>query len=289
MIHCIIVGFANWDKVATLMSQLCALNVAEKQIHFVDNLQNETTEKKVRSLEYCRYYSWGNIGYGSAINRVLRQLTLKANDLYLFMNDDIVLRNSCVETLVNSHERLKKRFENVGVISPTFASTDCNKDSSRYFRLKDKKEENYIEMEFGPAATWLVDYTFLKVVGGFYPRFFMFGEDEELLNRGTKEGFKHFLIQDAIVIHDFSYPPINNQLRLMKETNIMSAHYLNTNDNKKSPHIIAIKGLLVSFSRGQFLRFKYIVLGYLKFLAHLKFLKHSKVYHKNDVEFRYLT
>ena len=94
----------------------------------------------------------------------------------------------------------------------------------------------------------------------------MYGEDLELLNRASYYGFKHYLVHDSLVLHDFDYPPKDESLRLMKETNLIAAHYLDLNSRWKG-HVFATKGLIVSFSRGQFTRFKFIFLGYLQFFS----------------------
>ncbi len=289
MLHCIVVGYSTWDKVKTLLSQLTALQGLEHQTHYVDNLGDETVEQEISSLAQCKYYAWGNVGYGPAINAVLKELILDSNDQYLIMNDDVLFRSNCIETMVDAYLGLKKNHKRIGIISPTFVASKPHEDSSRYFKLARVKAKNHTRMLFGPAACWLLDYSFLEKVGGFFPSFFMYGEDLELINRGTSMGYAHYLIHDAFVTHDFKYPPANIKLRVMKEANIMSAHFLNTNRGKQSPHVFALKGLLVSFSRGQFARFKFILLGYFEFIKCYANLKITKSSYKRDEHFRFLT
>ena len=50
-------------------------------------------------------------------------------------------------------------------------------------------------------------------------------------------GYTHYLIHDAFVTHDFKYPPANIKLRVMKEANIMSAYFLNTNRGKQNKNM----------------------------------------------------
>ena len=173
MLHCIVVGYSTWDKVKTLLSQLTALQGLEHQTHYVDNLGDETVELEISSLAQCNYYAWGNVGYGSAINAVLKELILDSNDQYLVMNDDALFRGSCIETLMDAYLGLKQSHERIGIISPTFVASRPHDDSSRYFKLAGVKAKNHTRMSFGPAACWLLDYSYLEKVGGFFPPVFL--------------------------------------------------------------------------------------------------------------------
>lgn len=287
MIHCIVVGYHKWREVEALVGQLASLEMDDVWIHFADNLGDSEIIKRVKVYPNVTYYSFRNIGFGNAANHILRSNQWPEDSLFVIMNDDILFKGNGFGHLVNTYNKISERQDNVGVVSPSFVASRSSEDSSRYFQLSKFNQGIYTEMIFGPAACWMVNYTFLKKVGGFYPGFFMYGEDLELLNRASYYGFKHYLVHDSLVLHDFDYPPKDESLRLMKETNLIAAHYLDLNSRWKG-HVFATKGLIVSFSRVQFTRFKFIFLGYIQFFLKSATLRRAKMNHKSPQDFRYI-
>ena len=191
MIHCIVIGFHKWSRVEPLMRQLTSMATDQIEVHFADNLGDEEIHKQLSMLPYTNYYCFDNLGYGNAVNQILRSNHWNVDSLFIVMNDDAIFMGNGFNILAQTFKKIIVHNGNVGVVSPTFVATDSTKDSSRYFQLSNTKKENYSEMLFGPAACWMFDYAFLKKVGGFYPGFFMYGEDTELLNRATYYGLKH--------------------------------------------------------------------------------------------------
>lgn len=293
MIHFIIVSYCNWDQISDLCDSALKYNKGEAsellQLHIVDNLGDDVIKLKVAGIPSAKYYHFGNVGYGQGFNNVLNQIQLLKSDLFIISNDDVKLKNlRPVKELIDAHFRLKKDVKNLGILSASYMSSDDFVDSSRYFKLTSNSIEGATQMLFGPGAFWLIGYDFINQVGGFYPGFFLYGEDLELINRGTHYRFKHFLIHNSVVIHDFNYPPEDKYLRILKEKNIISALFLNPQSKVKDPHMFAIKGLAVSLLFGNLARFGRILKGYFGFLLDMSKLKQDKTQLLNNKPFRFL-
>jgi len=58
-----------------------------------------------------------------------------------------------------------------------------------------------IDVKFVNAAAWLISRGCLEVSGGFHPAFFMYGEDQEFLNRIRHAGFRAGVLPGAFIRH----------------------------------------------------------------------------------------
>lgn len=292
MIHVVIVSYSRWEKIEDLCSEVLLSNDSLKDqdlwLHVVDNYGDTAIHSGLKLYSNTTYLHVGNLGYGQAFNYALSKIQMTQSDLFIVANDDIKLSNGSLENLIQSYAELKKQNSKLGVLSPSYESSDGVTDSGRYFKLLNSQTANYSEMSFGPAACWLMDFNFIKHVGGFIPSFFMYGEDLELLNRAAHYGFKNYLIHDVTVVHDFQYPVADKKLRVIKEENIMAALFLNPKGSLFNACSFATKGLIVSLISGSFTRGKYILQGFYQFLKSLNFLSKVKASHENTVELRYV-
>ena len=130
------------------------------------------------------------------------------------MNQDTWIEPDSISGLVKIHEL----YPEYGVLSPMHVTADKKglyieiEDgktdhansllSDCYFQsLKDVYTFNYIN-----AAAWLMTRQTLETVGGFDPIFFLYGEDDNYLQRMEYHGVKLGLVPKTQIIHDHQEP-----------------------------------------------------------------------------------
>ena len=59
-----------------------------------------------------------------------------------------------------------------------------------------------VEVPYVNAAAWMVSRTCLHAIGGFFPGFFMYGEDDEFLQRARHYSFQVGICPEAAIWHD---------------------------------------------------------------------------------------
>lgn len=178
----------------------------------IDNASNDGTVEYIREHfpEIHLIESKENLGFGRANNIGLRYALDHGCDYVFLLNQDAWIQPNSISELVKSHEQ----FPEYGVLSPMHITADKKglfieiEDgkidhansllSDCYFQsLKDVYTFKYIN-----AAAWLITRRTLETVGGFDPIFFLYGEDDNYLQRMEYHGVKLGLIPKVQIIHD---------------------------------------------------------------------------------------
>lgn len=152
-----------------------------------------------------------NLGFGKANNLGMRiALDLQADYVFL-LNQDAWIENNTILELVKASQ-LNPAF---GLISPihingTYSALDYNfslqiaplKCPRFYSDLYFNELDDIYEVEFVNAAAWLITSKCIKKVGLFEPLFFLYGEDNNYLQRVRYHGFKAGIVSRCTICHD---------------------------------------------------------------------------------------
>lgn len=179
------------EQVERLEKSLLANGIAKKDIFFVDN------EIK-------------NIGYGMAINKVVRR-QMKNYDYFFIVNPDVTLHKDCLKRLLQTLEENPK----IGIVGPkildekgkiwAMGGVINKKRYSGYLLDNGKKDKNYIknfyEVDFLPGTAMLVKKEVFQKAGFFDNKYFLYYEDDDFSFQTKKAGFRLVVNPYAVIIH----------------------------------------------------------------------------------------
>ncbi len=210
MMHVIIVSFNGERLIKNCVNSL--LGSDEKpQIIVVDNGSTDETVSEIpedRHIHIIRLEK--NIGFGRANNIGISVALSNGAESVFLLNQDATLERSCLTTL----QKALIDHADYGVISPIHLNSEGN-NFDKNFLVTYLAQSNtpflfdsYIgathdvyEIPAVNAAAWLVSRQLLEETGGFDPLFFMYGEDDDLLIRAKRNGFKVGIVPKARITH----------------------------------------------------------------------------------------
>lgn len=208
-----------------LFSLLVATRKMDKvQIIVVDNAtfpsNNVLMEEKFPEVQFI--YLSENVGFGRANNEALKYVT---NDLVLFLNPDTILSESVLFTSVQQFEIDSsvgglgtQMFDGNGVFLPeskrsipTFSVSLLklsglstifpNSGFFNKYALGNIAADNNCMMDVVAGAFFMARTTVVKSIGGFDPRFFMYGEDIDLSQQILLKGFRNYYLGTQSILH----------------------------------------------------------------------------------------
>ena len=153
-----------------------------------------------------------NLGFGMANNLGLKKALELGGDYFFLLNQDACIQPNTITELL----KYASLNDNYGILSPMHmngSGTALDFNFSNYvtplhcrnlysdFVLK-KIEDKVYESKFICAAAWLISKKCLKIVGGFSPTFFHYGEDDNYINRLFYKNFKIGVVPSAYIYHD---------------------------------------------------------------------------------------
>ena len=160
----------------------------------IDNgSQDRTTELVKAGYPEVRLIETGaNLGFGRA-NNIGTQIALKEGyDFVFLLNQDAWIDPQTIGTLV----RKAGEEPRYGILSPvhlTGTGNEIETGFSTYSGIRTIEElsssENIRPLPFINAAFWLIPATVLRIVGGFSPLFYHYGEDKDYMNRLHYHGY----------------------------------------------------------------------------------------------------
>lgn len=181
----------------------------------IDNASNDDTVDYIKSNypEVHLIESATNLGFGQANNIGIKYALQENADYVFLLNQDAWIEPNTIEELIELH----KKNEEFGILSPIHLNVEKNKIekglmqyiadyrltsvefiNDLYFeRLSDLYETQYVN-----AAAWLLPKKTLKIIGGFDPVFFHYGEDDNYMHRVLYHGFKIGICPKINIVHD---------------------------------------------------------------------------------------
>lgn len=178
----------------------------------IDNASNDGTVEYIREHfpEIHVIESKENLGFGRANNIGMRYALDHGCDYVFLLNQDTWIVPNSISELVKNHHQ----YPEYGVLSPMHVTAD---KKGLYIQIEDGKTDHansllsdcYFQslkdvytFKYINAAAWLMTRKTLETVGGFDPIFFLYGEDDNYLQRMEYHGVKLGLAPKIQIIHD---------------------------------------------------------------------------------------
>ena len=200
-------------------------NKEDIEIFVVDNNSSDGSQKMIKTeFSYIHLIeNKENIGYGRAINRVIKLTTTK---YLIILNSDIEFKNDVINEFLN----FAKSNEKIGIIGPKLLNSDgtvqvsynkgylnmCSLFLDRvlfynFFKLKIRKNKLFLNLFHSSNKVrkvgWVggsclfINKEVLDKVGYFDEEYFMYGEEMELCKRIRNNGYLIYYLPKAEVIH----------------------------------------------------------------------------------------
>lgn len=207
----------------------------------IDNASNDGTVEYIRENfpEIHLIESKENLGFGKANNLGMRYALDHGCDYVFLLNQDTWIESNSIKDLIHIHMNYPK----YGVLSPMHVSADKR---SLYIEIEDGSTDHansllsdcyfqsfkdVYEFKYVNAAAWLISRNTLEIIGGFDPIFFVYGEDDNYLQRMEFHGIKLGLVPTIQIIHDHQESTANRtdeylryraeQCKIVEYTNIL--------------------------------------------------------------------
>lgn len=160
-----------------------------------------------------------NLGFGQANNKGIKYALENGYDYVFLLNQDAwLVEPDTIEQLVKAHIN----NPDYGIVSPMHLYGSGEKVSKgmkmdlvshNYDSASDIISDLYFnrslkeiyKVDFVCAAAWLVPCNVLKIVGGFDPIFFHYGEDDNYLQRIIYHGFSIGICPKVSICHDMEF------------------------------------------------------------------------------------
>lgn len=153
-----------------------------------------------------------NLGFGKANNIGIKKAYDSGAEYVFLLNQDAWVERDTIEKLIV----IAKKYPNFGIVSPIHLNGNGDKLDFRFSnylspekckgfnsdafltKLKDK----LYDVTFVNAAAWLMSRKCIATIGGFNPLFFMYGEDDNYIQRLKYHELKVGVYPFAIIYHD---------------------------------------------------------------------------------------
>lgn len=213
------------------------LNSLQQSIHPIDIVvidnasQDQTVQRIKKDYPQIRLIeSQSNLGFGRA-NNIGMEIAIKENyDAVLLINQDAWTAPDTIGHLI----KLSQSNPQYGILSPVHLTGSGERPDpgfADYAHIETlnqlSKEEQIIELPFINAAFWMIPTSVLKVIGGFCPLFYHYGEDKDFINRIHFHGYKVGYSPHVFGNHDREYRPATHQHFLRTEYVYHLSEYAN--------------------------------------------------------------
>ena len=193
----------------------CLESTTEKvQVVVIDNQSTDnTTEIVAEFSQVVLIKLQKNLGFGRA-NNIGLEVFLQSQVPYVFLcNQDVYVTPQTLSDLVRIHEASPEHH----VLGPVQLSGDGKRIDvkfAQYIRMfldgdlssecatSTLPKQPVLDVDFINAAAWLMTRECINTVGGFDPIFFLYGEDDDYIDRMRFHGLKVGLTPGVHVIHD---------------------------------------------------------------------------------------
>lgn len=155
-----------------------------------------------------------NLGFGRANNIGLQKVLDEGYDYAYLLNQDAWILPDTFKKLIE----ISKKHPEYGILSPMQLKADLQhldgKFATHVIGESHKKpplfiddcyfgrQEDVYEVSFVMAAHWLITKKCIESTGGFSPTFFMYGEDDNYLNRTNYWNLKIGIVPSSKAVHD---------------------------------------------------------------------------------------
>lgn len=234
------------------------------EIIVVDNASNDGTVEYIRDnyTEIHLIVSPENIGFGRANNLGMRYALDYGCDYVFLLNQDTWIKPNSIEQLITC----ALKYPEYAILSPMHITAD---EKALYIQIEDgstnhvnsllsdcyfQSFQEVYTFKYINAAAWLMTRKTLETIGGFDPIFFLYGEDDNYLQRLDFHGMKLGLVPNSQIIHDHG-----------KSENNYTSEYKEYRANQSK--LVIYTNILVRFSVRQRIMYAYrkIIINLLRF------------------------
>lgn len=196
----------------------------------IDNASTDGTPQIIRErFPQVEVIETGqNLGFGKANNIGLKRVLDENADYTFLLNQDAWVEPDTIEKLIDE----SKKHREYGILSPIhlngsgnaidpkFGAALINQNNTFFNDHLFNKPQIIYDAIFINAAVWLIPKVTLKIVGGFNPHFFMYGEDGDFCNRVLYHKFKIGIVNDCFAFHSrdnfhFKKRPFLSEIKFM--------------------------------------------------------------------------
>lgn len=186
----------------------------------IDNSSTDNTVNILKNYNLHLIKEFKNHGFGVA-NNIGISFALNNNADYIFLlNQDAFINENTISNLVHVAEN----NDSFALYSPIHLNESGNNFDSNFIKnyvidsapqyisdvcIKGKAKPTYPIHSIN-AAAWFVRSNTFRVVGGFDPIFFMYGEDNDFSNRLKFHGLRCAIVPSSFIHHSRGTPPLTN-------------------------------------------------------------------------------
>lgn len=212
-VYVIIVSYNGMKWIRQCLSSLVKSTI-DIQIVVVDNASTDGTQDFIREnhTNVVLLEQSENIGFGLANNIGLKKALEWNCDFVFLLNQDAFVEPETIGILIQASIKNPE----FGIISPIHLNEKGTYlDTSFMYYLKNggngdflndsilnRNKKDLYEYSMINAAAWLLPVNTLKIVGGFSPLFFLYGEDDNYCQRVHYHGLKIGISPPASIRHD---------------------------------------------------------------------------------------
>lgn len=172
-----------------------------------------------------------NLGFGGANNIGLQIALREGYDAVFLLNQDAWIDKQTIGTLLD----VSKACPQYGILSPvhlTGRGDQLDRGFATYTKLQSPDRlpaYPIIEAPFINAAFWMIPTPVLRVVGGFSPLFYHYGEDKDYINRLKFHGYLLGYSPNVFGCHDREYRQVTRDAFFRSERVYLLSEYANIN------------------------------------------------------------
>lgn len=160
-----------------------------------------------------------NLGFGKANNLGLKYALDNNYDYVYLLNQDAWVSPDTFEKLIHA----SKSHPEYGILSPLQTNRDMDKLDKVFVKfcppeltsdaILGRNMSMVYQTSFVMAAHWLIPCSCLKQVGGFSPTFFLYGEDNNFIDRVVFFEKRIGIVPDCIGVHDREHREVSIEKR----------------------------------------------------------------------------
>jgi GT2 family glycosyltransferase len=235
----IIVTYNGAEILPKCLDSLTASNF-KVDIAVIDNNSKDTSALLCQNRTNIRLFKQtSNLGFGRANNIILRLAIKEGYSHALLINQDAWVEPDTITKLIDAI----RKSPNYGILSPlhldpnnesldpNFLKNVRRCSSDRFLTdasMSNLASSNVYQIEFIPAAIWLISIEIIKRIGIFDPIFPHYGEDNDLCHRLNHHGFKVGIVPSSKAYHariSTSDPVIGARKKITQRA---LRHYINS-------------------------------------------------------------